>query len=61
LPIGQVLKKSGYFIDSANVWAQQNGLGLGQVKADDNSNNITAFSKLLILFGMAAATILSMQ
>jgi predicted transposase YbfD/YdcC len=32
-----------------SAWASQNGLVLGQVKADDKSNEITAISELLRL------------
>ena len=40
-----------------SAWANANRLGLGQVKVDDKSNEITAIPKLLKMLDLAGATV----
>lgn len=53
--IDKVSNKSGIYMVSA--WAQQNSLVLGQVKADEKSNEITAIPKLLSRLDIAGSVI----
>jgi len=52
------LAKEEWFTDyMVSAWAQQNNLVLGQIKADDKSNEITAIPKLLSRLDIAGAVI----